>query len=284
MKTFEGDDERDILLDAWQEASQGWGRQADGVRDSAMPVSVWMLDHAELKPGLSVLELAAGPGDTGFMAVERIQPGGALISSDAVAGMLDVARERAQELGVEHVEFKQLQLEWIDIPTATIDVVLVKWAVMLLLDPSAALRECRRVLKPGGRLVIAVWEGPERNPWATIPQRAMVELGHMQPLASGGPGMFALADHAELRELLADAGLFDIEIEPIEMPRGYASVTAWIGETIDLSRSFKGVWSQLGDEDRRELRARIAELAEDYLDADGAVVLPAASLGAHASA
>jgi len=284
MKTFEGDDERDILLDAWQDAAQGWGRQADGVRDSAMPVSVWMLDHAELKPGLSVLELAAGPGDTGFMALERIQPGGALISSDAVAGMLDVARERAQELGVEHVEFKQLQLEWIDIPTATIDVVLVKWAVMLLLDPSAALRECRRVLKPGGRLVIAVWEGPERNPWATIPQRAMVELGHMQPLAPGGPGMFALADHAELRELLEDAGLFDIEIEPIEMPRGYASVTAWVGETIDLSRSFKAVWSRLADEDRRELRARIAELAEDYLDPTGAVLLPAASLGAHASA
>jgi SAM-dependent methyltransferase len=284
MKTFEGDDERDILLDAWQDAAPGWGRQADGVRDSAMPVSVWMLEHADLKPGLSVLELAAGPGDTGFMAVERIQPGGALISSDAVAGMLDVARERAQELGVEHVEFKQLQLEWIDIPTATIDVVLVKWAVMLLLDPSAALRECRRVLKPGGRLVIAVWEGPDRNPWATIPQRAMVELGHMQPLAPGGRGMFALADHAQLRELLEDAGLFDIEIEPIEMPRGYASVTAWVGETIDLSRSFKGVWSGLADEDRRELRARIAELAEQYIDAAGAVVLPAASLGAHATA
>jgi SAM-dependent methyltransferase len=284
MKTFEGDDERDILLDGWQEASQGWGRQADGVRDAAMPVSVWMLDHASPQPGQTVLELAAGPGDTGFMAAERIKPGGTLISSDAVAGMLDVARERAQELGVDNVEFKQLQLEWIDQPAASVDVVLVKWAVMLLLDPGAALRECRRVLKPGGRLVIAVWDSAERNPWATIPQRALIELGHVEPPATGAPGMFALADPARLRELLEDAGLFDIEIEPVEMPRSYSSVTAWVGETIDLSRVFKSTWLQLSDEQRRELRARIAELAEGFTDADGALLLPATSLGAFAGA
>jgi SAM-dependent methyltransferase len=284
MKTFEGDDQRDILLDGWQEASQGWGRQADGLRDAAMPVSVWMLDHANLRPGQVVLELAAGPGDTGFMAGERIQPGGTLISSDAVAGMLDVARERAEELGVHEVEFKQLQLEWIDQPTASVDVVLVKWALMLLLDPAAALRECRRVLKPGGRLVIAVWDSVERNPWATIPQRALIELGHAEPPDSGAPGMFALADPAQLRELLEGAGLFDIEIEPVPMPRSYASVTAWVGETIDLCRVFKSAWLQLSDEQRRALRSRIAELAGEFTDADGALRLPAASLGALADA
>jgi SAM-dependent methyltransferase len=285
MKTLEGDDERDILLDGWQEAAQGWGRQADGVRDAAMPVSIWMLDHADLQPGQTVLELAAGPGDTGFMAAERIKPGGKLISSDAVAAMLDVARERAQELGVDNVEFTQLQLEWIDQPTASVDVVLVKWALMLLLDPGAALRECRRVLKPGGRLVIAVWDAAERNPWATIPQRALVELGHVEPPApGGGPGMFALADPAVIGELLDDAGLFDVELEAIEMPRSYSSVTAWIGETIDLSRGFKSVWAQLADEQRRELRSRIEELARGFTAADGALTLPAASLGVVAGA
>jgi SAM-dependent methyltransferase len=283
MKTFEADDERDILLDGWQEASLGWGRQADGVRDSAMPVSIWMLEQAELHPAQTVLELAAGPGDTGFMAAERIKPGGTLISSDAVAGMLDVARDRAQELGLDNVEFKQLQLEWIDQPTASVDVVLVKWAVMLLLDPAAALRECRRVLKPGGKLVIAVWDSAERNPWATIPQRALIELGHAQPPSPGGPGMFALANQSVLRELLEDAGLFDIVVEPVQMPRTYPSVTAWIGETIDLSRVFKSAWSQLSDEQRQALRARIAELAAGFADADGSLLLPAASLGAVAA-
>lgn len=284
MKTFEGDDERNILLDGWQESSKAWGRQADGVRDGAMPIIRWMLDHAALQPGKTVLELAAGPGDTGFMAAERIKPGGALISSDAVAGMLEIARERAEELAVDNVEFKQLQLEWIDQATASVDVILVKWAVMLVLDPAAALRECRRVLKPGGTLVIAVWDSPERNPWATIPQRALVELGHAEPPDREAPGMFALAVPTQLRALLEDAGLFDIEIESVEMPRGYASVIAWVGEIVDLSRVFRTAWLRLGDEQRRELRSRIAELAEDFTDADGRLVVPAASLGAVASA
>jgi SAM-dependent methyltransferase len=198
--------------------------------------------------------------------------------------MLDVARERAQELGIENVEFKQLQLEWIDQPTASVDAILVKWAVMLLLDPSAALRECRRVLRPGGRLVLAVWDAAELNPWATIPQRALVELGHSEPPSPGTPGMFALADRGQLRELLDDAGFFDIEIEPVPMPRSYPSVISWVGETMDLSRSFRSVWAELSDDQRRALRARIEELAASYVDGRGELVVPAVSLGALASA
>jgi SAM-dependent methyltransferase len=284
MKTFEGDDERDVLLDGWEEAAQGWGRQADSIRDAAMPVSAWMLEHAALRPGRRVLELAAGPGDTGFLAAKQIKPGGSLICSDAVDAMLDVARERASELGVDNVEFKQLQLEWIDLPTASVDVVLVKWALMLLLDPPAALRECRRVLKPGGRLTLAVWDSPERNQWTTIPQRALIELGHIEPPVPGGPGMFALSQPAQLLELLEDAGFFEIEVEPVAMPRTYPSVIAWIGETVDLSRSFKAAWSELSDEQRRALRARLEELAAPYMDEQEAIVVPATSLGVSASA
>ncbi|MGH2836282.1 MAG: class I SAM-dependent methyltransferase, partial [Solirubrobacteraceae bacterium] len=211
MSGEEIEEQRERLLDGWDEAAKGWGRQADRVQDAARPISEWMIAHAKPAPGERVLELAAGPGDTGFMAARKIEPGGTLICSDAVAGMLDIARERAAEQGVGNVEFKQLQLEWIDVPTASVDVVLCRWAVMLTLDPGAALRECRRVLKPGGRLALAVWDPPEANTWSVIVQRALVELGHVEPTSPGGPGMFALAAPGRLRELLEDAGFFDIE-------------------------------------------------------------------------
>lgn len=165
------EEERARLLDDWDQQASGWGRQADGTRALAMPVSVWMVEHAQLQPGETVLELGAGPGDTGFMASERVVPGGRLISSDGSEQMLAVARERAAEQGIENVEFKQLQLEWIDMETASVDVIICRWALMLLVDPAAALRECRRVLRPGGRLVVAVWDMPAENPWATIPVR-----------------------------------------------------------------------------------------------------------------
>src|SRR6202035_3028763 len=147
-----------------------------------------MVGELTLEPGQRVLELAAGPGDTGFLAAKRISPGGTLISSDASEAMLDIARERARELGVDNVEFVQLQLEWIDLETASVDAALCRWGLMLLVDPAAAAQEIRRVLRPGGRFATAVWGAPEDNPWATTPTRALIELGHAQPPDRDAPG------------------------------------------------------------------------------------------------
>ena len=174
------EEERERLLDGWEQASAGWARQADSVREFGLPVARWMIEHAELQPGERVLELAAGPGDVGFMAAELIRPGGTLVSSDATEGMIELARTRAAEQGIEDVEFRQLQLEWIDLETASVDAILCRWGVMLTIDPGAALQECRRVLRPGGRIALAVWDLPEQNPWATIPQ------GVLGPARSAG--------------------------------------------------------------------------------------------------
>jgi ubiquinone/menaquinone biosynthesis C-methylase UbiE len=277
-------DERDRLLDNWDAAAKGWGRQADRTRESALPVSEWMIAHAELAPGQRVLELAAGPGDTGFMAAERILPGGTLISSDASAAMLEVAEERAAEQGVTNVEFKQLQLEWIDLEAASVDVILCRWGVMLTIDPAAALRECRRVLKPGGRCVLAVWDLAENNPFAVIPNAALVALGHAEPPTPGGPGMFALAAPGELAEMLADAGFFDVEVEPVAISEYYASVIDWIGQTRDRSHGFAKLWDQFSDAQRQELRGQIAEAAGAFADGDGGFDVPGSVLAAVASA
>jgi SAM-dependent methyltransferase len=273
-------EQREQLLDGWDEAAKGWGRQADRLREGSLPVSEWMIAHAQLQPGEHVLELAAGPGDTGFMAARAIGPTGALISSDAAAGMLEVARERAEEQGLTNVEFKQLQLEWIDLPTASIDVILCRWGVMLTVDPAAALRECRRVLKPGGRLSMAVWDAPERNPWATIMQRSLVELGHAEPPAPGGPGMFALAAPGLLQGMLEDAGFFEIVVEPVAILRRYRNVLDWIGESRDLMRQFSGIWRELSDDQRQQLRDAIASAAREFTAADGTIALPGSSLAA----
>jgi SAM-dependent methyltransferase len=277
-------EERERLLDGWDEASKGWGRQADRLQEAAQPVSAWMIAHARPAPGERVLELAAGPGDTGFIAARQIEPGGTLICSDAVTGMLDVARERAEGQGIRNIEFKQLQLEWIDLPTADVDVVLCRWAIMLIVDPASALRECRRVLKPGGRLAMAVWDVPGANPWAAIAQRALVELGHVEPAPPDGPGMFALSAPGKLTELLQDAGFFEIEIAPLPMVRHYSGVLDYLGETLDLSRQLASVWGNLSKDERTRLRERIAADASQYTDDRGAMALPGCSLAAAASA
>src|SRR5450432_881180 len=171
MASPDPDQQRSDTREAWERAAAGWGKRADRIRDWGMPVSVAMVDALGLNPGQRVLELAGGPGDTGFMAAELVRPSGTLISSDGADAMLDVARARAAELGIDNVEFKQLELEWIDLETASVDAVLVRWGIMLIVDPAAAAQEIRRILRPGGRAAFAVWDKPEHNPWAVIPGR-----------------------------------------------------------------------------------------------------------------
>lgn len=274
------------MLERWERAAPGWSKGAGRVRDTGMPVSAWLIDHLALQPGLTVLELAAGPGDTGFFAAELVRPGGTLITSDGTEAMLEVARERAAALGVGNVEFKRLQLEWIDLPTASVDRVLCRWAIMLVVDPAAAVQEMRRVLRPGGRVAVAVWDLAERNPWATIDGRALVGLGHTAPPDpdAPGPGMFALAAPGRLREELESAGFVDVVVEAVDLPRTYADVDDYVEESLALSLAFREAWEQLSAAQRDEARDRIGELAAPFAVAGGRFELPGSSLVAAASA
>src|SRR5580693_9960505 len=152
---------RDASLNHWEEAASGWIARQAAIRELSAPVSHWMIDAVDPQPGQRVLELAAGLGETGFLAAEMVAPVGGLITSDQADAMLDGARKRAGELGLTNVEFQVLNAEWIDLPVASVDVVFCRWGYMLMADPLAALREARRVLRPEGHVALAVWEALE---------------------------------------------------------------------------------------------------------------------------
>jgi SAM-dependent methyltransferase len=284
MRPWDPDSVRAEIIERWERAAAGWGKHAQRMREFGMPVSAWMIEHARLQPGQRVLELAAGPGDTGFLAAELIRPGGTLICTDATERMLEVARTRAAQMGIENVEFKRINLEWIDLDTASVDVVLCKWGLMFSTDPESSLREARRVLRPGGRIALAAWDEPPVNTWATIPTRALVELGHMAPLDPDAPGMFALAAAGRLQELLEASGFLDAVVESVDTPRSFTGVDEYVSETDEISSFFGAAFDPLAEAQREAVVRRIAELAAPDTAADGSIKFVGRSLVAAADA
>ncbi len=231
-----------------------------------------------------MLELAAGPGDTGFLAAGLIAPGGTLISSDVVDEMVDQARARAAELGISNVEFRTIDAEWIDLPAASLDGVIARWGYMLLADPATALGETRRVLRPGGRVALAAWAGPEENPWAAAPTAELVAMGAIDPPDLDEPNMFAWRDSQRIGELLEQAGFTDIVVEQVAIEFRYPSLDDWWDTQLDMSTSLARNVGALSPAQRDDLRDRIDARLAQYVAGDGAVALPALTHVAAASA
>lgn len=268
----------------WEASAEGWGRRRGEFQAAVLGLSHRMVDWIQPQPGHRVLELAAGPGDTGLLAAELIAPGGTLICSDVAEGMLEVARRRAAELGITNVEFAELDAEWIDLPTATVDAVLCRFGYMLLSDPAVALRETRRVLRPGGRVALAVWADAMANPWMSLRVRELVRRGLSEPPAPGAPGMFALADPTALAELLADSGFVEIEVEAVDFLRSHESLDAYWSEARDLGVEFARLTDALAPAVREELYQGLGEALAPYTGDDGAISIPARALMASAEA
>ena len=280
------DELRAAVRERWERSADGWQRRNARFQAAAMPVSRWMIDAIAPQPGQRVLELAAGVGETGFLAAELIAPGGGtLISSDGAEAMVAHARARASELGVANVEFRPLELEWIDLPAASVDAVLCRWGYMFALDLAAALRETRRVLRPGGRLALAAWAEPQRNPFAAIPRRTLVEAGLVDGFEMvAGPTMFDLADPDALRERLEDAGFSDPVVEEVPLAIPYDDVEDFIATTCDLSPAFADVYAPLNERQRADLVARLTAATAPFATSDGSLSLPAVALAATAEA
>ena len=273
---------RRAALESWQAMASGWERRRAEIERVTLPVSEWMVQALDLQPGNTVLELAAGPGGTGFAAAASLGEQGRLISSDFSSEMVEVARRRSVELGLANVEHRVIDAEEIPLEDNAVDGVLCRFGFMLMPDPAAALAETRRVLRTGGHLALAVWSTAAENPWVAIAGRILAERGLTPPPEPGAPGMFVLADEARLRQLLQGAG-FDVErVERVPVRFEFVDVDDYIVRTTDLGGMFSKIWGDASDEDRAAIAARLAEDFAPFA-VDGGFQLPGVAVVAAAS-
>jgi SAM-dependent methyltransferase len=271
----------------WEEAASGWVRRQEAIRELGAPVSHWMVEAIEPQHGQRVLELAAGLGETGLLAAELVAPTGGVILSDHAEAMLEGARARAAKLDLTNVEFQVWNAEWIDLPVASVDAVLCRWGYMLMADPLAALIETRRVLRPGGRVALAVWDALAANPWALAPRLELLERGLAQPPAESmeyTPGPFGLGDRERLHALLGEAGFTEIIVEAIDVVQRYPSFESFWETMLDISRELHDLVLAQPEAEIEAIGASLAARLTPYTAPDGTLEIPGRSLVAVAFA
>ena len=258
----------------WRAVAPGWGRQRAYVWEFSQHVGQALVDAVDPQPGETLLELAAGPGDTGFEAAARLGAGGRLISTDVAPEMVAIARERGRELGLANVEYRVVDAQAIDLPDGGVDGVLCRWGYMLVPDPARALTETHRVLRAGGRVAFVVWAEAAANPWGAAVGRALLSLGLIEHPDPDAPGPFRLGDPERLRGLVRDAGFGEPALEEIPVTWRHASLDEYWAVTSDLS-FFTATALETFDEDvLREMRARVAESLAGFTRADGSLAGP----------
>jgi SAM-dependent methyltransferase len=262
-------DYRRTSYETWEAMAPGWERWRSQLEEALTPVRTWLITQLAPQPGDTVLELGAGPGDTGFAAAALVGEAGRLISSDFSPEMVEVARRRGGELGLENVDYRVIDAERIDLDLASVDGVLCQSSYMLVADPAAALSETRRVLRPGGRLAMSVWGAPDLNPWASIGGRILVERGLLPSPEPGAPGPFSMASEERTRALLEDAGFTEVRTDEVSVRFPFRDIDEYERWVTDLSGSFAMVLRGLADLEREALRAELRAAFEPYATQEG---------------
>ena len=155
---------------------------------------------------------------------------------------------------------------------------------MLLADPGAALRETRRVLRPGGRVALAAWTDAGDNPWASVAQEELAKLAALPPPAPDEPHMFSFSDPARIRELLDESGFDDVVIDQLDLSWRYEDLDAWWDVLLDVSTGLATGVGKLTPGQRDDLRDAIDARLAQYVAPDGSAALPGRTHVAAASA
>ena len=178
------------------------------------PVSERMLDLAALQPGMRVLDLATGRGEPALQAAQRVGPHGSVVGIELSDAMLRMTKERAALEGISNLDLRLGNAEELEaVPQRYFNAVTVRWGLMYMAAPIAALSNARRALLPTGVLVAALWAEPERVPYYTLPRRLLERYRPIPAIDPEAPGTFR---YASLERVVRDFGEAGFKLDHIE--------------------------------------------------------------------
>lgn len=250
---------------------------AAGLERQLAPVAELLLDTAQLQPGERVLDVGCGTGVTTRQAAGVVSPTGSVTGLDVAAEMLDAARQRDSPGSA--IEWVQADATSWDGPSGGYDVVLSRFGVMFFDDPPRAFANLARMTRPGGRLVVAVWNLRTHSPLFEVPLaaavRALRQRGVQPRVPRVDEGPFSLGDEARAVQLLAAAGWAGVErvVHEVAMPFQGGVPPEEAGPAAMRHGPVSALVDGCDDTERAAVAAAVTATLADHREPDGPVVL-----------
>ncbi|WP_120635494.1 class I SAM-dependent methyltransferase [Ruegeria sp. EL01] len=208
-----------------EEQAEFWGNSPSGTKwltyedqlDHTMaPIIDLILQNADLKSGMRVLDIGCGTGVSSLAAARQVGAEGHILGADISQPFLDRAAQRAKDSGLDNVGFQRADAQVTQFPEAGRDAAISRFGVMFFEDAVAAFRNIARALIPNGQMTFAAWGPLADNPWFLIPHIAATDrLGHPPKVDRYAPGPLAFHDLDHVTGMMATAGLQDVRARAI---------------------------------------------------------------------
>jgi SAM-dependent methyltransferase len=262
--------------DAW-DGPEGelWARRADSYDASVRAYHPQLMAAAAISPTDQVLDIGCGSGQTTLDAARAASMGGA-VGIDLSSAMLDVGRRRAEAAGLTNAAFIHGDAQVYPFDAKAFDVAISRTGVMFFGDRDQAFSNIARALRPGGRIALMAWQGPEPNEWLRAVRSAFAVGRDLPSPPVGGQGPLALASPDETTAMLQRCGFSDVHIAGVEEPM-------YFGRTVDETREgmvkqFGWMLDELSPSDRERALAALTHTLETHLTPEGVAFASAAWL------
>jgi ubiquinone/menaquinone biosynthesis C-methylase UbiE len=229
-----------------------------------------ILELCNLSPGLSLLEVASGPGMLAREAARRVGPNGGVVGADIAEAALDAGRKRAAAEGIVNIRFQVEDAEAMSFADASFDRIICSMGLMHFPDAAAAARDMLRVLKPGGRLIASVWGDETRVPFLACALHCLKR--NLQPPKTERPSIFRFGSKDALSALMQSAGFADVRIETAGIEAAVPDAATYWRNFLDLAGVTTVALAKLPQEMQDKLAADVATDLEPYRHGAGYVL------------
>lgn len=253
------------VIKEWRESAQYWAKHNATIYAMFAPLTQALIEHAEIREGQSVLDVAGGPGEPSLTIAETVGPTGLVTCTDVVAEMVETARAEAERRGITNVRFQQCSADDLPFPDNSFDAVVCRLGVMLFPDPLAAIREILRVAKPGGHIAFVVWHKSELNPFCYAVTNVLDQHVKSQPEDPDAPGAFRFAEPGKLANVMKEAGAVDVKdaVLQFEIAAPISPQEFWTMRS-QMSDTLRAKLNQLSEEEQSRVAAEVEQSVQQF--------------------